>query len=107
MRKRTKYNVSEEITKRLDVEEYKHQERFAEAINLLLNHDEDKEELIRLIDSGKFDRSGDIIGWAVKRQIQRDEEDRTDNPSRGVPKGNCLITTISFFRYACICFKSS
>lgn len=30
--------VSKELAKRLDIEEYSHQERLSEAINLLLTH---------------------------------------------------------------------
>ncbi|WP_294523057.1 hypothetical protein [uncultured Anaerovibrio sp.] len=67
-------NVSEELAKRLDVEQFKHQERFGEAINLLLSHDEDKMELIRRIDAGDFDNSGEIILAAVAMQEKRDEE---------------------------------
>ena len=67
--------VSEELSKRLDTEKFQHQERFGEAMNLLLTHDEDKEELIRRIDAGDFDNSGEIILAAVAMQERRDEED--------------------------------
>ena len=66
--------VSKELAKRLDIEEYSHQERLSEAINLLLTHAEDKEELIQRIDNEEFELSGEIIGWAVKRQLWRDKE---------------------------------
>ena len=65
-------DISSELAKRLDIEEYKHQEKLAESINLLLKNDEDKKELIERIDNGEFKLSGEIIGWAVKRQLKRD-----------------------------------
>lgn len=67
-------DVSSELAKRLDIKEYKHQERLSESINLLLKNDDDKKELITRIDNGEFNSSGEIIGWAVKRQIKRDNE---------------------------------
>lgn len=67
--------VSEELSKRLDTEKFQHQERFSKAINLLLTHDEDKEELIRRIDAGELNSSGEIIRVAVEMQERRDEED--------------------------------
>ena len=80
-------NVSEELAKRVDIDKYKHQERFGEALNLLLDYDEDKEELIRLIDAGTLDDSDEILGWAVKRQLQRDEEeDELGEVERVCPK---------------------
>ena len=36
-------DVAVELAKRLDVERFSYQERFGEALNLLLTHDEDKE----------------------------------------------------------------
>lgn len=35
-------DVSSELAKRLNIEEYSHQERLAESINLLLTNEEDK-----------------------------------------------------------------
>ena len=66
--------ASKELAKRLNIEEYSHQERLSESINLLLTDVKDKEELIRRIDNGEFKMSGEIIGWAVKRQLQRNKE---------------------------------
>ena len=67
-------DVSAELAKRLDVERFSHQERFGEALNLLLTRDEDKEEIIRLIDSGELNSSGEIIRVALEMQKKRDAE---------------------------------
>ena len=66
-------NVSEELARR--TEQFPEQEMFGVALNLLLTHDEDKEELIRRIDSGQLGDSGDIIQVALEMQEKRDEED--------------------------------
>ena len=68
-------DVSAELAKRLDVERFSHQERFGEALNLLLTHDEDKEEIIRRIDSGDLNSSGEIIRAALEMQEKRDAEE--------------------------------
>lgn len=62
--------ISIEINKR--AAKYPEQERFGEALNLLLTSDEDKKELIRLIDAGAFAGSGEIIRAAVEMQEARD-----------------------------------
>ena len=64
--------VSKELAKR--AEQFPEQEMFGLALNLLLTHDEDKEELIRRIDSGELADSGEILQIAVAMQEKRDEE---------------------------------
>lgn len=68
-------DVAVELAKRLDVERFSYQERFGEALNLLLTHDEDKEEIIRRIDSGDLNCSGEIIRGALEMQEKRDAEE--------------------------------
>ena len=63
--------IGRELAKR--AENFPEQERFGEALNLLLSHDEDKKELIRRIDSGELDDSGEILRIAVAMQNKRDE----------------------------------
>lgn len=66
-------DVSEKLSK--SVERFTEQERFGEALNLLLTNDEDKQKLAQRIESGELDDSGEIIRVALEMQEKRDADD--------------------------------
>ena len=65
-------DISEKLAKL--AEQFPEQERFGEALNLLLTSDDDKKELARRIESGELDDSGEIIRIALEMQENRDAE---------------------------------
>ena len=65
-------DISEKLARL--AERFPEQERFGEALNLLLTNDEDKQELAQRIESGELDDSGEVIRVALEMQEKRDAE---------------------------------